>query len=86
MMPERDSKPDGHWRNKARAKAAGAPRRRKQGAIARAFDLVSLSVAIWLCVLVAAEGMQKLGEMAPDQGVTTTATVPQHSAATGFAR
>jgi hypothetical protein len=86
MMPERDSRPDGHLRNKARAKAAGAPRRRKHGGIARAFDLVSLSVAIWLCVLVAAEGMQKLGEMAPDQGMTTTSPVLQHLAPMGLAR
>ena len=65
--PERNERRPG----KARAKAIVGPRRRQQRRAARAFDVVTVSLAIWLGVLVAAEGMQKLGELTPNSGVAS---------------
>jgi hypothetical protein len=62
---------------RARAKAIAGPRRRHQRRAGRAFDLVTLSLAIWLGVLVAAEGLQRLGEMTPDSGVASNLTTLQ---------
>lgn len=56
---------------KLRAKAIAASRRRQPHRFGRAFDLVTLSLAIWLSVLTAAEGLQKLGEMTPDSGLAS---------------
>ena len=62
---------------KAQAKAIPGSRRRRQHHVARAFDLVTLSLAIWLGVLVAAEGIQKLGDMVPDSGMMSSPAVVQ---------
>ena len=68
-MQERDPQPSERRPDKARAKAIVGPRRRQPRRVGRAFDVVTLSIAIWLGVLVAAEGVQKLGEMTPHSGL-----------------
>ncbi len=68
-MEERDPQRSERRPDKSRAKAAFGPRR--QSRAGRAFDLVTLSLAIWLGVLVAVEGIQKVDELAPDSGVAS---------------
>ncbi len=81
-MAERDPQRSERRPDKTRAKAIVGTRCRRPSRVARAFDLVTLSLAIWLGVLVAAEGIQKMDEMAPDSGVASNLPA-LHAAAVG---